>query len=69
MGLLRSNQAIARLLEVAFSPETQNKRERSISSYGKGMTDKWPFEFAKLFREKKICERILVQLPVELVAE
>lgn len=33
------------------------------------MTDRRPFEFAKLFREKKICERILVQLPVELVAE
>lgn len=54
---------------MAFSPKTQNKRERSISFYGKGMTDKWPFEFAKLFREKKICERILVQLLVELVAE
>ena len=36
----------------ALPLKTQNKQEMTVSSYGEGVTDKWPFEFAKFFMGK-----------------
>lgn len=46
------NRAVASSWWWALLLKTQNKQEMTLSAYGKGVTGKWPFEFANFFMGK-----------------